>query len=148
MKTVRRNILVLLLFCLMPLISCGQGIRWSAKSVKSQSGYTVEITAVIPDTYHMYDMGPYGDDGPIAAQINIIPSKKVELKGGLKAPASRKINDPLYGMTVGIYEGKVRFAQEVAGKKGSKVTVVARAQACSGETCLPPKEETITVTLQ
>lgn len=147
MKTIRLfSLLALLVFSSLP--SMAQGIKWAAKSVKTQNGFNIEITAVIPDSFHMYDMGPYSEDGPIAAEIQVIPAGKAALKGKLSAPASRKIDDELYGMKVGVYEGKVRFVQEVTGKKGAKVTVKARAQACSGETCLPPREETITVTLQ
>lgn len=147
MKTTRIiSFLALILFSSMP--SMAQSIKWAAKSVKAENGFKIEITAVIPESYHMYDMGPYSDEGPIAAEIQVIPSGKAALKGKLIAPASRKIDDELYGMKVGVYEGKVRFVQEVTGKKGAKVTVKTRAQACSGETCLPPREETITVTLQ
>lgn len=147
MKTTRIfSFLALLLLTAVP--SMAQSIKWAAKSVKTQNGFNIEITAVIPDSFHMYDMGPYSEDGPIAAEIQVIPSGKAALKGKLSAPASRKVDDELYGMKVGVYEGKVRFVQEVTGKKGAKVTVKARAQACSGETCLPPREETITVTLQ
>lgn len=135
------------IFVLLPMLVGAQGIQWSAKSVKTQAGYNIEITADIPDSYHMYDMGPYTDDGPIAAQIQVIPDSKAALAGGLKSPASCKVSDELYGMTVGVYEGKVKFVQPVTGRKGAKVTVKVRAQACSGESCLPPIEETMTVTL-
>lgn len=128
--------------------ACAQSIEWKAKAVKiSINQYKVELSAFIPDGYHMYDFGPYDEFGPVASEVSFEPGKGASLSGGVKAPAARRYKDAMYGIEVGVYEGKAVFIQEVKGKAGSGVRVRAKAMMCSGMSCIPPKETVLNVTL-
>ena len=134
--------MALLLFACAPVFA--QRLQWSAKAVKAGKGlYRVEVTATIPQGFHLYDMGSYGEFGPVSTTISVEPVSNVQCIGAVKAPQSRKYNDAMYGMEIGVYEGTAVFTQMVKAGRRSSVKVKASGMVCSGQTCLPPVSETI-----
>ena len=104
------------------------------------------LEAAIPAGYHMYDMGPY-DGGPNATTITFTPNEDVTLEGGVEQlDTPHRYFDELFGMEIGTFSGKARFAQRV---KLAAPQAALKAQIewmiCDDTSCMPPDDTELTI---
>ena len=119
------------------------------KSAPAGKPFTVTVTFTVAPEYHIYP--------PAKDQANIPTSVTVNAPAGFSvgAPAFPKPRvATVAGDEIELYEGAVRVAVPVTFAKDAtrprtpaRLTVRARFQACTAESCLPPKtvERTVTV---
>ena len=137
-----------ILAALTTLTAAAQQATWTSR-VEPQGGdaYRILLEAQIPARYHMYDMGPYGTDGPNATTLAFTPGEGVELVGSVELlTPPRRYRDELFGMEIGTLEGKVLFAQEVrlTAEQGS-VAVALEWMLCDERSCTPPDDLQLTI---
>ncbi len=139
------------LLLLTTTVASAQNVTWKS-SVEHLSGddYRIVLNASIPDAYHMYDMGPYQNDGPNATTITVIPSDGVELVGAVKQLTTPERHfDPTFGMEIGSFSGAASFAQDVKlSVPQAVVTVKLEWMICRGNACIPPEDLDLTITLK
>ena len=123
-----------------------QQVAWTS-SVEHLGGddYRIVFEAAIPSGYHMYDMGPY-EGGPNATAIAVTVSGAM-LQGAVEQlTAPERHFDATFGMEIGTFSGKARFAQRV---KLTAPTATAEVDVewmiCDDTTCMPPEDEHLTV---
>lgn len=132
-------------------------VRWSlvggASPREVAAGRTVPITvqADIARGWHIYSLTQQAG-GPIPLRISVQGAPDVAVRGLIKAPKPDKYFDKNFGMTTELYSGKPQFTIPVgitgrAGKGVRRVEVTARYQVCSDKLCLPPRTDTVRVTL-
>ena len=143
---------IILLFSCM-LLGCislaAQSVTWSATSSKVQDGLcSIEVKAVIPSGWHMYDLEDYkGGPNPTVIKFNL--PKGATAVGELavsKAPV--RYHDELFDMEIGYWEGEVTFTQKVQFKgKDATATIDLEWMMCNDSSCSPPQDEQLTITL-
>ena len=126
-------------------------VKWSTTVQSLSEGlYQINFTADIESPWHMYDLGPY-DGGPNATSFTFESSPDIELVGGVSQVTNPiKIQDALFGMEIGYYEGKAVFAQKVRLDKGvSKASLKVNIEwmVCDDGSCLPPTDQDLVVTV-
>ncbi len=138
------TLLLLLLVSCLPLFS---QVKWS-EPIITQSGenYTLSLTAVIDEGWHIYDMEEY-DFGLTATSLKLTD---VEVVGAVKSSQQAVRNyDELFGAQIGYFSGEVTLSQEfkVGASSGEKVGVAVEWMSCSDGSCMPPSQESFEVTL-
>lgn len=116
-----------------------QDTSWSYKvNDLGQNTFEIVFDAVIADSWHMYDLGPYDDMGPNPTAITIETIEGAELEG-----TAYEVNEPIvhydeiFGMDIGYYEKTATFAQKVkltaptANLKGAVEWMVCNDTGCS-----------------
>lgn len=126
-----------------------QNVGWKS-SVEHLEGdrYRIVLEAAIPAPYHMYDMGPY-DGGPNATTIVFSPAEGVELVGNVEQLSTPERHfDKTFGMEIGTFAGKARFAQQVR-LTAAQATLRAQIEwmICDDRSCMPPDDTELTVTV-
>ena len=136
-----------LLLCCLPLAA--QSVKWSATSTKLQDGlYSIEVKAVIPAGWHMYDLEEYkGGPNPTVIKFNL--PKGATAAGDLevsKAPV--RYQDELFNMEIGYWEGEVTFTQQVRFKgKAATATIDLEWMMCNDTSCSPPQDDQLIIAL-
>lgn len=127
-----------------------QKVTWksSVEHVKGDT-YRVVLEATIPNGYHMYDMGPY-TGGPNATTFVSKSSKGALLTGKMEQQTKpHRAYDDIYGMEIGSFYGKAKFAQNVRLLTDTAtVTVNIEWMICNDSSCAPPDEIEIVVPLK
>ncbi len=125
-----------------------QQVAWSS-SVEPLGGDTCRIVleAAIPASYHLYDMGPYEAGGPNATSIRFLPADGVRYEGGVQQlSAPERHYDELFGMEIGTFSGRARFAQQaILSVPEAEVRAEVEWMICNDNTCLPPEDAVLTV---
>jgi len=125
-----------------------QQIAWSS-SVEPLGGDTCRIVleAAIPASYHLYDMGPYEAGGPNATSIRFLPADGVRYDGGVRQLSTPERHyDELFGMEIGTFSGRARFAQQaILSVPEAEVRAEVEWMICNDNTCLPPEDTVLTV---
>ena len=127
--------------------AAGQNVTWTGTAERlDDNAYRIVLEAAIPAGYHMYDMGPY-DGGPNATTITFTPNEDVTLEGGVEQlDTPHRYFDELFGMEIGTFSGKARFAQRV---KLAAPQAVLKAQIewmiCDDTSCMPPDDTELTI---
>ena len=135
--------LALCLTLLVSVTASAQQVSWKSKVEPIEGDtYRIVLEAVIPDGYHMYDMGPY-TDGPNATVIEFIPGRGVSLEGEIvSSPEPHRYFNEIYGMQIGTYSNRVRFTQRVR-------LLVPRARIewmiCNDQSCMPPEDTELNI---
>lgn len=118
------------------------------------AGRTVPITvqADIAKGWHIYSLTQQSG-GPIPLRIAVQGSPDVSMRGVVKAPKPVKYFDKNFGITTELYSGSPRFTIPVGvqGRTAAglrRVEVTARYQVCSDKLCLPPRTDTVRVSLR
>ncbi len=151
MKTIRLLIFAAVLAVVGTIVpAAAQQVKWSAEAEQQADGaYRVVVTADIERGWHMYDLGPY-ESGPNPTVITVT-AEDADIEGTVEAlTAAHRYFDELYGCEIGTYEGRAQFAQTVRlaeGSDGATVTVSAEWMVCNDESCMPPDDTTLTVTI-
>lgn len=122
-------------------------VQWQS-TVEHIAGnsYRVVLEARIDAGWHMYDMGPY-EDGPNATTITFALGEGYTLDGGVEMldHPIRKYDD-VFGMEIGYFEHRARFAQKVnLTKERTTVRAMAEWMCCNEETCLPPDDREFSI---
>ena len=124
-----------------------QNAAWTGTAEPlEENAYRIVLEASIPQPYHMYDMGPY-EDGPNATSIVFTPGEGVTLEGGVEQlDTPHRYFDELFGMEIGTFSGKARFAQRV---KLAAPQAALKAQIewmiCDDTSCMPPDDTELTI---
>lgn len=127
--------------------AAGQNVTWTGTAERlDDNAYRIVLEAAIPAGYHMYDMGPY-DGGPNATTITFTPNEDVTLEGGVEQlDTPHRYFDELFGMEIGTFSGKARFAQRV---KLAAPQAVLKAQIewmiCDDTSCMPLDDTELTI---
>ena len=146
-KSIRTILTMLAVFCTAGLWA--QSVSWTS-SVEAVEGntYRILLEASIPDTYHMYDMGPY-EGGPNATTITFTPSEGIELDGEVEQLSTpHRYFDEMFGMEIGTFEGTAQFAQRVRlTAPAASVKVALEWMICDDTNCMPPEDTELTITV-
>ncbi|MEG1955645.1 MAG: cytochrome c biogenesis protein CcdA [Mucinivorans sp.] len=121
-------------------------VVWSAK-VKDN---VARFTAQIQTPWHMYDLGPY-TDGPNATTFSFKLPSGVKTDGGVKTiTRAKKVQDPMFGMEIGFFSSSAVFEQKFINTTGKAAKVVATVewQVCDDQSCLPPDDFDMTITVE
>ena len=151
-------VLVLLPAVLAPSNFSLRPVKWSLVGNNSPrvvvAGRTVPITvqADIAKGWHIYSLTQQSG-GPIPLRIALQGANEVAVRGLIRAPKPQKYFDKNFGMTAELYSGSPQFTIPVgvAGRTAAgvrRVEVTARYQVCSDKLCLPPRTDTVRVSLR
>lgn len=142
-----RTLLTALAVAVAAFTAHGQQVAWKS-SVEHLDGddYRILFTATVPAGYHMYDMGPY-EDGPNATTITFRPAEGLRIEGSVEQlDTPHRYVDELFGMEIGTFEGKVRFAQRVRlTAPRASVTATIEWMICDDKSCMPPEDLELTI---
>ena len=142
--------LLLLSFLLLGCLSAtAQSVIWSAASSKVQGDvYTIEVTAVIPSGWHIYDLEEYqGGPNPTTIKFNLPKGAKAvgELEVS-KEPV--RYHDDIFNMEIGYWDGVVTFTQKIEYKgNAARATVDLEWMMCNDTSCSSPQDEQLRVNL-
>lgn len=125
-------------------------VSWSFSSKKiDATTYEVNLTATLDDDWHIYSQTT-PDGGPVATTIEFTKNPLVALQGGAKETGKlEKRFEPLFGVDVKQFSGKVSFVQTVKLKGKVKTTVNGAVEfmTCNDHECLPPAKEKFSIVL-
>lgn len=117
-------------------------VRWEFTAKKiNELNYEIHLTAHIENGWHIYSQStPEG--GPVPSSIQFQKNPLVSPQGPVKEMGKmEQHNEPLFGVDVKQYDGKVDFVQSIRLK--AKVKTVVRGSiyfmSCNDRECLPPK---------
>lgn len=123
-------------------------VSWTMKAnaprtLKANDKFSAQVTANIEAGWHLYSISqPPG--GPIATRISVVENQPFKLGGGIKGTAPKTKFDPNFQINTETYESSATFnvpivvaADATAGQ--TQLNINVRFQACTDETCLPPK---------
>ena len=138
-----RKILSILAAVFAAAAATAQTAEWKHRVEEQGDGlYRIVLEASIPQGYHMYDMGPYDNDGPNATTIVFTPSEGVELVGGTELlTAPHRYHDEMFDMEIGTLEGTAEFAQNVrlTAAEGT-LGLHCEWMLCDDRSCTPPAD--------
>lgn len=150
----KKTLFIILTAILVSLSAAAQSpIRWRA-SVKmtSQTEGIITIKALISDGWHLYGFEmPTG--GPKPTRFDFSNSDGIEIEGDIKPSESPIYQmDPLFGKRLSWWDRNVIFTQRFKLKnkkegKESRMNVSVSFMSCNGESCTPPKTESMSVVI-
>ncbi len=110
----------------------------------------LRLQASIPSGWHLYGVTqPPG--GPIATSFAFDPEKLFQLGADIDAPVPRYVTDPNFGLTSAWHEDSAIFRLPilVAVEARGKQKLIARVtyQTCTTRYCLPPREDTLSLSV-
>lgn len=130
-------------------LATAQDVTWKS-STEHLGGneYNVVLEATIPQSFHMYDMGPY-EGGPTATEIKFAKTEGVELMGGIELKADvHRAYDEIFEMEIGTMEGVARFTQKIRlNVEKASLKIALAYQICMEGACMTPADEEMTVEL-
>ena len=143
-----RKLSLALFLTLVSTMGMAQSVGWrSSVEYLEKNVYRIVFEAEIPREYHMYDMGPYGEGGPMATSIVVTPGPGVELIGRVEMLTPPYYFTNSFGR-IGAFEGTARFAQKIklTARKAS-VRAYLAWMICNETSCLLPDELNLTITV-
>lgn len=136
------------------LLSCSafaqsNPVKWSISAQRADDSlYNIIIDARIASGWHLYDLGPY-DGGPVATSFTFEPSENYRLVGKMRQSVAPTVkHDPVFNMQIGYYENFARFVQQVRPTYNCTIEAVVEWMCCNDQNCMPPADETLTVTIK
>lgn len=125
-------------------------IKWSFSAVKTgNGGYEIHLTAQLSEEWHTYSQNtPSG--GPVPTAITFKNNPLISIDGSPREVGKMDMHfEPLFGVKVMQYSGKVDFVQKVLLKHPVKTTVAGsvRFMTCNDHECLPPASREFNITL-
>lgn len=120
-------------------------VRWNCKVEDN----AIVINASIDAPWHMYDLGPY-KEGPNATTIKFSFPEGVSAVGDIQTITEpTRYFDEMFQMEIGYFEKKAQFRQEISNTTSEKqqVTIDIEWQCCDDQSCLPPSEKQLKVSL-
>jgi thiol:disulfide interchange protein DsbD len=136
-----KSICILALLLLTRLPQADEAVKWSFSAVRlDDSTYELHLTALLGDGWHTYSHEtPPG--GPVPTTISFINNPLLSLQGAIREEGKlNKHFEPLFGVNVLQYSGKVDFVQRLQLKHPVKTVVKGkiRFMVCNDHECLPP----------
>ncbi len=154
MKKLRLISLLFGILLSMPLMAqmTAQPITWDAEISPVEGDiYEIKVIGIIDQPkWHIYDLTNYGDTGPTPTKLIINKSSDYKLIGKTQITSKvHKAFDQMFGMEIGTCAGKVVIVRKIEALKSTttKVTINIEWQACDDQSCLPPTDETLVITL-
>ena len=129
-----------------------QPVSWKFSATpKGDDVYEIRATGTFnAPGWHMYDIEDYGDAGPNAT-VFTVEGEGVRPLGEPKLLSEvKKEYDDIFEMEIGICEGQVIISQDVEleGGHSAEALVTVEWQCCNDQNCLPPSDESKTLTLE
>lgn len=126
-------------------------VMWSYVAKKiNPTTYEVHLTANIGGNWHLYSQTtPEG--GPVPTSIKFTNNPLVVFQGSAKEVGKlQQKNEPLFGVDVKQFAGKVDFVQTVKLKKPLKTNVAGTIEfmVCDDTQCLPPSTQKFSIALK
>lgn len=123
-------------------------VRWRTV-VKAAGGDTCTVTfkALVAPGWHLYG-ADIPEGGPHATVFDLSGSRGVEFTAPLKPSVAPKIvNDEMFGMQLSWWDSNVEFSAPfvVTDKADARIECRISFMSCDGESCRPPKTETVSV---
>jgi hypothetical protein len=126
-------------------------VKWNYSSKKiSPTIYEVHLTANISGNWHIYSQTT-PDGGPVATSIKFTNNPLVVLQGPAKEVGKlQQKHEPLFGVDVKQFAGKVDFVQTVKLKTPVKTNVTGSIEfmVCDDTQCLPPSTQKFSIALK
>lgn len=128
-------------------------IRWrTSVKMTSQTEGIITIKALISDGWHLYGLDmPQG--GPKPTKFDFSNSNGISIDGDIKPSESPNYQiDPLFGKRLSWWDRNVTFTQKFSlksktEKKDARINVTISFMSCNGESCTPPKTESMSATI-
>ncbi|MBC8033589.1 MAG: hypothetical protein H7Y03_05550 [Chitinophagaceae bacterium] len=128
----------------------GDPVSWTFTSRKvADKTYEIHLTASLSSPWHTYSQTT-PDGGPLPTKIEFTRNPLVTADGKTKEIGKLQTkHEPVFGVDVKQYEGKVDFVQVVKLKTNVKTNVSGNVEymACDDNQCLPPKSVPFTVAI-
>lgn len=145
--------LILIITALVTAISgfAQSPVKWSFDSKKTgDDAYELSLTAAIEDDWHVYSQTtPKG--GPVPTAINFAKNPLVIIDGDAKETGKIEQHfEPLFGVEVKQFSGKVTFTQLVKLKAKVKVAINGSVtfMTCNDRECMPPATQKFSIPLK
>ena len=126
-------------------------VHWTFTAKKLMSTlYEIHLTATIDEHWHTYSQTT-PDGGPVATTITFTANPLAQLTGKpLEQGKLEQHFEKLFGVDVKQYSNKIDFVQKVVLKKPVKTNIsgTINYMVCNDQTCLPPSNQTFSVSLQ
>lgn len=116
MKKLFRNVLLTFVSVALGTVwANSQDVQWSYKiNEMGENTFEIVFDAVIEDTWHMYDLGPYDDMGPNPTMVTFESLEGARTEGdAYQLTEPKVVYDEVFGMNIGYYEHAASFAQKV-----------------------------------
>ena len=125
-------------------------VKWtySAKKINATT-YEVHLTAEVSGKWHIYSQTT-PDGGPVPTSITFSKNPLLIIKGKPNEVGKlQQKHEPLFGVDVKQFAGKVDFVQIVKLKSPVKTTVSGSVEfmVCDDEQCLPPATNPFSIAL-
>lgn len=121
-------------------------VRWRTRvAMQNATEGTVTFRALIAPSWHLYGL-TLPEGGPRPTHFDLSGSTGIEFTGAVRperAPLS--VTDPMFDMTLTWWDANVAFTVPFRVTDAAHAVVKAKIEfmACDGNTCLPPKTESI-----
>ncbi len=126
-------------------------VKWnySAKKINPTT-YEVHLTASVVGKWHLYSQFT-PDGGPVPTSISFAKNPLITLQGKAKEVGKlQQKHEPLFGVDVKQFGGKVDFVQTVKLKSPVKTNLAGSVEymVCDDTQCLPPTTQKFSIALQ
>jgi thiol:disulfide interchange protein DsbD len=124
-------------------------VSWKTSVTQIEdSVYQIIFEADIENRWHLYDIGPY-ENGPNATAFTFDLPENVNLTGTIEMiDKPVKKFDDMFGMEIGSFEKKARFAQKVKLlTESASLKANVEWMVCDDRQCLPPTDEDFTINI-
>ena len=147
--------LFFLLFTVLFVSVCAAQIQdpvswtFSAKKINATT-YEVHLTAAISGKWHLYSQTT-PDGGPVPTSIEFTKNPLLSVQGKPKEIGKlQQKHEPLFGVDVKQFGGKVDFVQTIKLKTPVKTTVAGTIEfmVCDDTQCLPPTTQKFSIPLK
>lgn len=146
---------IFLLFCCICMVAAAQAqvknpVHWTFSAKKlGATMYEIHLVATIDEGWHTYSQStPAG--GPVPTTIQFSPNPLVDLMGvPVEKGKLQQHFEKLFGVDVKQFDGKIDFVQKITLKKAIQTNVSGKINfmVCNDKECLPPTDQSFSVTL-
>ncbi len=150
-----------LIICLLPILAfaqfnlqVGEGeqivpVKWSTKITEEKDNqYTITVTAIMEENYHIWDLDAGGDGTLINTEISIAESNNIKVVtpfAPIKQP--KIVNLEYIEGAVRWHEKKIVFTGVYTISNKEPINVDVTYQACNYEMCFPPEDIQLKISL-
>lgn len=125
-------------------------VTWSftAKKIDAKT-YEVRLNAVLNGDWHTYSQST-PDGGPVPTTVSFAKNPMLTLDGGVKEVGKVESHfEPLFGVDVKQFSGKVSFVQTVKLKAAIKTNISGSISymVCNDHECMPPTKQSFSIVL-
>ena len=147
----KKTLLLILAVVAMAMSAVAQNpVRWrTVVKMTSPTEGEIVIKALVDNGWHLYGLD-MPDGGPKATRFDFSASTGIKTVGDIR-PSSEPVAkmDPLFGQKLSWWDSNVNFTQrfKVTDKSKGAIKVAITFMSCNGETCTPPRTETVTANI-